>query len=66
MEGKQPLNCRFSVTTIGNTPTISGNFSKITRNAAVLTASAEITTLADFNQSLIEASIALEEEPELE
>lgn len=50
----------------GNTPTISGNFSKITRNAAVLTASAEITTLADFNQSLIEASIALEEEPELE
>ncbi len=50
----------------GNAPTISGNFSKLTRNSAVLTASVEIATLADLNQDTIEAGIALEEAPELE
>ncbi len=50
----------------GKAPTIPGNFTKLTRNAAVLTASVEIATLADLNQEIIEAGIALEEEPELE
>ena len=50
----------------GNLPSISGNFSKLTRNSAVQTASAEIVTLAEFNQSIVEAGIAAEAEPELE
>ncbi len=50
----------------GNAPTISGTFSKLTRNAAIVSASLEITTLADLTQEVIEAGLALEEEPELE
>lgn len=50
----------------GNAPTISGNFYKLTRNGAVQTASIEIATLAELNQEILEAGIALEEAPELE
>ncbi len=45
----------------GKAPTISGNFTKLTRNTAVVAASLEITTLAEINQDAVEAGVSLED-----
>lgn len=45
----------------GKLPSIQGNFTKLTRNTAVVAASLEITTLAEVNQEAIEAGVSLED-----
>ncbi len=53
----------------GKTPTVSNSnlsFNKVTRNAAVISASLEITTLSQIAEAVIEAGIAQEEPPVLE
>lgn len=45
----------------GKAPSISGNFTKLTRNTAVVAASLEITTLAEINQDAVEAGVSLED-----
>ncbi len=45
----------------GKLPSISGNFTKLTRNTAVVAASLEITTLAEVIQDAVEAGVSLED-----
>lgn len=45
----------------GKLPSIQGNFTKLTRNTAVVAASLEITTLSEINQDAVEAGISWED-----
>ena len=45
----------------GKAPSVSGNFTKLTRNTAVVAASLEITTLAEINQDAVEVGVSSED-----
>ena len=54
------INC-VSFLCEGKLPSVSGNFTKLTRNTAVVAASLEITTLAEVVQDAVEAGVSLED-----
>ncbi|MBR5500823.1 MAG: GerMN domain-containing protein [Clostridia bacterium] len=45
----------------GKAPSIQGNFTKLSRNTAVVAAALEITTLAEVIQDAVEAGVSLED-----